>query len=542
MKFISKSSFTATFIIFLSIINLTHAQETTPKDWHLLDEAKDNYPGISLKKAYDLLKSNNKQSSPVIVAVLDSGLDINHEDIRPILWKNTKEIAGNNLDDDGNGYIDDVHGWNFIGGQNGESVEAETLESTRFYRKYKEQFKDKNKFTIQKSEQDDYEKYLAFMKKFDEGVDKLEKSIKSNQEEYEFFNKLIPPLQKAVGKKSFTEKELRKTRIRDNSTDNLRSNFFRIIERNSAKNLTSVKLIKHYEELSSKMETLQTRLAFNYSLDFDGRSIVGDQPNDMNEKIYGNNDVTKRAEHGTHVSGIIGAVRNNKIGINGIADNVVIMPIRNTPMGDEKDKDVANGIRYAVDNGAKIINMSFGKDYSPNKKVVDNAVLYAKKKGVLLIHAAGNDNKNTDYFYNYPSPLLEDSSIASNWIEVGASGYEVNEKLVANFSNYGKYGIDIFAPGVDIYATLPENKYDTRSGTSMAAPVVSGVAALLLSYFPELTPEQIIEIITASGTLYTINVTQPGTDKKVPFTSLSKHGKIINAYSAVKLALEKYNN
>jgi len=538
MRFTSTTFVTIVCITFTSFL---FAQDP-PKDWHLLDETTDNYPGISLKQAYDLLKEHNKTSSPVLVAVLDSGLDIKHEDIAPILWNNKKEIAGNGLDDDNNGYVDDINGWNFIGGTNGESVEAETLESTRFYKEYQEKFKGKNKFTITKDQRKEYEKYLAFMKKYNEGVHKLENSIKNNQEEYDFFHKLIPPLQKAVGKESFTERELKKARIKENATDNLRNNFFRILERNSAKNLTSEKLIKHYVELADRMETLKTRLAYNYSLDFDGRKIVGDNPTDLSERVYGNNDVSKRSEHGTHVSGIIGAVRTNNIGVQGIADNVIIMPIRNTPMGDEKDKDVANGIRYAVDNGAKIINMSFGKDFSPNKKAVDEAILYAKEKGVLLVHAAGNDNKNTDYFYNYPTPLLEDGTIASNWIEVGASGYELNEKLVAVFSNYGKYGIDIFAPGVDIYATLPDNKYDTRSGTSMAAPVVTGVAALLLSYFPNLTPEELISIITTSGIEHTIDVLQPGSDKKVPFTSLSKHGKIINAYTAVKLALEKYNN
>ena len=216
------------------------------------------------------------------------------------------------------------------------------------------------------------------------------------------------------------------------------------------------------------------------------------------------------------------------------------MPIRNTPMGDETDKDVANGIRYAVDNGAKIVNMSFGKDYSPNKDVVDAAVAYAKEKGVLLVHAAGNDSKNTDYYYNYPSGLLNDGSIATNWIEVGASSWKLDENIVATFSNYGKQSVDIFAPGVDIYSTIPDNDYDTNSGTSMAAPVVSGIAALLLSYFPHLTPEQVVEIIIKSGTSYNLNAIVPDSVEKVSFANLSKSGKIVNAFEAVKLAYEEY--
>lgn len=532
----------AIYFITLFISSQIISQET-PKNWHLLDKNDDGIPGISLQKAYKLLKENKKESTTVIVAVLDSGLDINHEDIKPILWKNSKEEEGNNLDDDGNGYIDDINGWNFIGGKDGRSLEAETLELTRFYRKYKVQFKGKNKFNIQENERDDYNKFIHFMKRFNEGKEKLEAAIKNNKKEYDFFYKMIPPLQLAMEKKSFSEKELKKKRIRDNNTKQLRDNFFRIIERNKAKNLTSEKLIKHYEELSTKMETLKDRLKYNYSLDFNGREIIGDDITNLNERIYGNNDVSKRSEHGTHVSGIIGAVRNNNIGMDGIADNVVIMPVRNTPMGDEKDKDVANGIRYAVDNGARIINMSFGKDYSPNKNVVDSAIVYAQEKGVLLVHAAGNDNKNTNYYYNYPTGLLSEGNVASNWLEIGASSSKMDENLPAKFSNYGNFSVDIFAPGVDIYATLPENKYDTRSGTSMAAPVASGVATLLISYFPHLTPEQIIEIIIESGTEYTLDVKLPGSEtEKVSFQSLSKSGKIINAYNAVKLALEKYDS
>jgi subtilisin family serine protease len=531
---------TVTFISILFFSSQLISQEI-PKNWHLLDTNDDGFPGISLQKAYNLLKENNKIATPIIVAVLDSGLDIYHEDIKTIVWRNAKEKENNNLDDDQNGYIDDVNGWNFIGGKDGKSLEAETLELTRSYRKYKAQFEGKNKFTIIDSLREDYDKFLVYMKKFEDGKNKLETSIKDNKEEYEFFFKLIPPLQEVMEKDFFTEKELKKKRIKNDFTQKLRTNFFRIIERNKAKNLTSEKLIKYYQELSSKMETLQTRLTYNYSLSFNGRDLIGDDPSNLQERIYGNNDVSKRAEHGTHVAGIIGAIRNNETGINGIADNVKIMAIRNTPMGDEKDKDVANGIKYAADNGAKIINMSFGKNESPNKKIVDEAVLYAKEKGVLLVHAAGNDHKNTNYFYNYPTALLNDGSVASNWIEIGASSYEVNEKLVATFSNYGDFSVDIFAPGVDIYSTLPDNKYDIRSGTSMAAPVVSGVAALLLSYFPNLTPEEVIEIIIESGTAYKVKVNLPGsTDKKIAFQSLSKSGKIINAYEAVKLALEKY--
>jgi subtilisin family serine protease len=535
----SKNAF---YLILVSLIITPIFAQEPDKDWHLTDNEKD-YAGISLKKAYKLLKKNKLKPSPIIVAVLDSGVDIEHEDLKSIIWTNPNEIAGNGIDDDENGYIDDVHGWNFIGNKNGESVEAETLEFTRLYKKYKLQFSDKNKFTIDESEREDYKKFLHFKNKFENGKSKLENSIKSNQKEYEYFHKMIPPLQLAMKKDVFSKKQLLRKKLDNRKFKELRSNFLRILERNAKKNLTSEKLIAHYEGLSSKMDRSKTRLEFNYSLDFDGRTIIGDNPLLLDEKNYGNNDVTKRANHGTHVSGIIAAKRKNKKGMDGIASNVVIMPIRSVPMGDEKDKDIANGIRYAVDNGAKIINMSFGKDHSPNEKYVNEAVLYAKEKGVLLVHAAGNSNKNTNYYYNYPTALLLNGEIASNWIEIGASSYEKNEKLVATFSNYGDYSVDIFAPGVDIYSTIPESKYENNSGTSMAAPVVSGIAALLLTHFPELTPEQIIETIIESGIQYNMDVILPGSEeKKVPFKTLSKSGKIVNAYEAVKYALEKYSS
>jgi len=528
----------ATFFSFT--ISAQDLEQDLEQDWHLLDLKKDKIPGISLKQAYDLLKKNRKTPSKVIVAVLDSGLDIKHEDLNSIIWVNKDELKNNGIDDDSNGYIDDINGWNFIGNANGESLEAETLGLTRLYRDYRKKFKNKNKYNISPGEANEYKKYLIIMKEYDDEFSQLKKRMTDSKEEYEFFNKLIPPLQEAIGKSVFSRNQLRNFSGGGQQIQNFKANFLRILDRNQEKKLTSEKLIKHYEDLKERMKDLNTRLKYNYNLEFDGRKIIGDNYNDLNEKYYGNADVTKRAGHGTHVSGIIGAI-NNKIGIDGIAKEVIIMPIRNTPMGDERDKDVANGIRYGVDNGAKIINMSFGKSYSSNKEIVDEAIRYAQEKGVLLIHGAGNDNKNTDYYYSYPTPLLNDGKVATNWIEVGASSSNFNEKLAANFSNYGKESVDVFAPGVDVYSTLPDNKYDTRSGTSMAAPVVSGVAALLLSYFPDLTPEAVKEIIVQSGTVYEGKVNLPGTDDKVSFESLSKSGKIVNAYNAVKLALEKYD-
>ncbi|MEL6813060.1 MAG: S8 family serine peptidase [Bacteroidota bacterium] len=508
------------------------AQEL-PNDWHLLDQKKDNVPGISLEKAYELL--SDRTPEPVIVAVLDSGVDIAHEDLAAHIWSNKDEKAGNKKDDDGNGYIDDINGWNFIGNVQGESLIAETLEMTRIYKQYVARFGNKDKYSIGPEEKEEYLKFLYYKEKFETEKQELQDRVDDSKEEADFLAELVPPTQKALKKEIFSRKDLEKFKARNENHQRLKATFLRILDRNQ--NLTAERVIERYKSSKKRMEEMTLRLKHNYSLSFDGRSLIG--PTDPG---YGNADVTKRAGHGTHVSGIIGAVSSNDIGIRGIASHVVIMPIRSTPMGDEDDIDVANGIRYAVDNGARIINMSFGKDYSPQKEEVDAAVRYAEEKGVLLVHGAGNDHTNTDYFYNFPTALMEDGSVVSNWIEVGATSGNLNEDLVAVFSNYGAKSVDIFAPGVAIYSTLPENEYDHRSGTSMASPVVAGVAALLLSYFPEFTPSQVKGIIEDSGVSVDLQVHKPGTQELVSFKSLSRTGKIVNAYEAVKLALERTKN
>lgn len=516
------------FIILCSSIQL-QAQEI-PDGWHLLDKKKDGYPGISLDKAYKLLKDRTPQ--PVIIAVLDSGLDIEHEDLKNRVWKNEDEVSGNNKDDDGNGFIDDTIGWNFIGNTNGESLVAETLEMTRIYREYLKRFGTKDKYTITPEEREEYLVFLSFKEKYEEAQQTWQERYNNSKEEADFLTSLVPPLQKALDKESFSRKDVEKFKPRSSSIEKVKATYLRVLDQNSR--MTSESIIKRYTSSVSRLEEVELRLKYNYSLDFDGRSIVGEAISG-----YGNPDVSKRSEHGTHVSGIIGAQSDNKIGIRGIATESIIMPIRNTPMGDEADIDVSNGIRYAVDNGARVINMSFGKDYSPQKELVDAAVKYAQEKGVLLIHGAGNDHTNIDYYYSFPSSLLLDGNVATNWIEVGATSGNYNEDFVASFSNYGKKAVDVFAPGVDIYSTLPNNEYGNRSGTSMASPVVTGIAALLLSYFPELTPEEVKSIIEDSAVSVSLEVHQPGTEETVPFDTLSKTGKVVNAYEAVKLAIER---
>jgi subtilisin family serine protease len=292
------------------------------------------------------------------------------------------------------------------------------------------------------------------------------------------------------------------------------------------------------KRLNRVLEYYGDQLTYFYNEDFNSRSIVGDVYSDLSDRFYGNNDVIgPDAGHGTHVAGSIAAVRNNGVGINGVATNVKIMAVRVIPNGDERDKDVANGIRYAVDNGAKIINMSFGKAFSPYKRYVDEAVRYAESKGVLMVHAAGNDNKDNDLLPSFPSRFDKaEKREFNNWLEIGASSSKRGLNLPADFSNFGKKTVDFFAPGVDIYSTTPDNTYDTYSGTSMATPTTAGVAALVLSYDPILTAEDLRSLLIDTSRRYPkLLVYRPGSQEEILFSGLSTYGSVVDAYKALTL-------
>lgn len=456
--------------------------------WHLKDRAE-GYYGISLDKAYSLLK--NKKSQTVVVAVIDSGIDTTHEDLRPILWTNPKEIPGNGIDDDGNGYIDDVHGWNFLGGRDGRNVKEDSYEAARYYHQHKARFERvTDPATLSAADQKMYKDWLRAKNDITKGVDPTEVI---------FIKRLLPGLKRGD---SVIRKDLKKEEYNGNDLKEYKaSNADAVMAKNLILNIcrgnnnnfeiTNQQILEGIEGDLRKAES-----ADNPPLNYRG-DIVKDNEDDINDRFYGNNDIMANTPfHGTHVSGIIGAVRGNGKGIDGIADNVRIMTIRAVPDGDEHDKDVALAIRYAVDNGAKVINMSFGKYYSPQKHWVDDAVKYAESKGVLLVAAAGNEAFLVDTMPHYPAPILNEGRKVNNWIMVGASGDPSNGGLIASFSNFGKKDVDVFSPGVNIYSTIPGgNTYGNASGTSMASPVTAGVAALLMSYYPNLTATQVKTII-----------------------------------------------
>ncbi|MDT3403886.1 S8 family serine peptidase [Mucilaginibacter terrae] len=507
------------------------AAPAPPKNWHVMDLAADGQFGISLNKAYQVLKG--KKSKTVVVATIDSGIDTAQADLKPILWVNTQEKAGNGKDDDGNGYIDDVHGWNFLGGPGGKCDFTETTEEVREFNRLKGKYlqlteataPDKKEFAYWQTVKVTYDSTIA-------------QSSRQSLQYGQMMNVLM-------GTSGYIKRELK---LPANGT-------FKMADLDKIKGtndtLVQSKGVWSYifaeEPNSSNADVLKdlgealTKFNNDINPDLEARArIVQDDPNVWDSKPYGSNLIKfDDASHGTGVAGLIGAVRGNKYGIDGVADNVRIMAIKAVPNGDEYDKDIAKAIRYAVDNGAKIINMSFGKKLSPHKKWVDDAFKYAAEKDVLLVQAAGNDHQDVDAKPTYPNDTFEDGSgtDAANLICVGASSNKKDETLPGDFSNYGKNNVDVFAPGVKVTSVDKDAEFNTADGTSFASPITAGVAALLLEYYPNLSARQLKQIIMQSAKPLTgVMVKKPGTDERVDFATLSKTGGIVNAYEALQIA------
>lgn len=513
----------------LKVAALTDAQE---KAWSAKDLKSDTIPGMSVEKTYEEILPG-KIGTATIVAVIDSGIDIEHEDLKNVIWKNPKEIPGNGKDDDNNGYIDDIHGWNFLG-----DIEAEQLEFARIIDRYDTQFNGKTLAQIPSGQKALFQTYQKA---------KQEHSIKSgeasqNKQRYAQILQQVTASHNAVkaqlGKEDYTSADLGKI---TNPSEEMQNHIGLLTQ-----------MFQYAETIPEFMTNIQEGLDYfteqleaNYALGKNFRSVLGDNPYDITDTDYGNNNVIgpekSGARHGTHVAGIIAAQRNNGKGMDGVANNnIKIMALRAVPDGDEYDKDIALAIRYAVDNGAKVINTSFGKYYAQNPEWVYDAIKYAAKNDVLIINAAGNEGLNLDDPANtvYPNDQLDNlTEMSDTFVTVGALAPTYGGKMVANFSNYGKSNVDIFAPGVRIYSTTPENTYEFLQGTSMAAPNTAGVAAMLRSYYPKLSAGQVKTILMKSGLATTTSVMVSGeADKRAKFSDLSKSGEMVNMYNAFKLA------
>ena len=493
-----------------SPLKVTELTDSEAKNWGHLDLLNDTIPGMSVDKAYaEIIK--NKKGKKVIVAVIDSGIDIDHEDLDGVIWTNKGEIPNNGKDDDNNGYVDDIHGWNFLG-----DAYDEQLEYVRILASGDTSNPD---FSTAKTQYDtDYQLWMGRKTQYDQ----IAQAVNGAHE----------TLTKHFGKSDYTIKEVNAIKTEDEA-------LLQAIQIANGMNGNGLSLAEAKEEINNALESINERLNFNLNKNFSGRK-TGDNINDLSDKGYGNGNVkpVKKSEsHGTHVAGIIAAERNNGKGANGVANNVEIMSIRAVPNGDEYDKDVALAIRYAVDNGAKVINGSFGKSFSPHAEWVRDAIKYASDNDVVFVHAAGNDSKNVDVERNFPDDNVDFVEVSNTYIRVGSLTNKYGSKMVSGFSNYGKKNVDIFAPGSAIYSTFPENDYESIGGTSMASPAVAGVVALVRSYYPKLTAAQVKQVVLESGLPLTTKVVVGGDASNVKsFSDLSTSGRIANAYNALIMA------
>ena len=502
--------FTNDYISASSFVKSAEPSSTEKQNWYNLDIADDSIPGMSVDKAYRELLRGLKADT-VVVAVIDTGIDIYHQDLQGLIWVNENEIPNNGKDDDQNGYIDDIHGWNYL-----EDAYDETLEMTRLLRDN-----------------------VIYNRKFDDAKSEINEKIKESRENLNRYDGYVEGFKKSkkiiseyLSKEDFSSDELDSIEDESISEDILNAKEF-------LSYFYSIDISIDY--LIEGKEYFEEQSKYHYNINFNGRKSSDDiyDINDINYGDYKVNNIKPTESHGTHVAGIIAGLRNNSIGNNGINNHVKIMALRAVPNGDEYDKDIARAIVYAVDNGAKIINGSFGKYYSSNPEWVIDAIRYASEKDVLIIHAAGNESKDLDKNENdnYPNDqFFENNEFSDTFINVGASSINYDKNIKASFSNYGKSNVDIFAPGVRIYSTMPDNKYDFQSGTSMAAPSTSGVASLIFSYFPKLSAKKVKEIIIESGINIDLQIENIYEDSKVPFKNLSKSGKIVNAYNALIMA------
>lgn len=507
---------------------LTQAQL---KQWSSMDLVNDTVPGMSVDRTYSELIKKRK-GEIVIVGVIDSGVDIDHEDLKNVIWTNPGEIAGNGIDDDKNGFIDDVHGWNFIG-----DVIGENMEFVRIIRRLGPKYEGKNDASISAADRKEFAMYEKAKAEFEK---ELEETTANNARYNQMVNQLKPAheaISKKLGKEDYTQEDL--ATIKDASAQEKQQIGMLNQMLNYGESVPEV-----LKEMGNGITYFQSRLDNHFNTTTDFRGVLGDDPYDINDNIYGDGNVAssevsrENAKHGTHVAGIIAAQRNNGIGMNGIANNVRIMAVRAVPDGDEYDKDIALAIRYAVDNGAKVLNTSFGKYYSPNADWVYDAIKYAASKDVLIVNAAGNDGLDLDTVNVYPNDQIDNASeMANSFLTVGALNYEFGDKMVANFSNYGKTNVDVFAPGVKIWATTPLNTYEFLQGTSMAAPNVAGVAAVIRSYYPKLSAPQVKQILMDSGVSPNIKVIVAGDESNTElFSNISKSGKMVNMYNAFIMA------
>lgn len=528
--------------VFLVGIGFSQAQEAKDpmqdKDlmtWYHKDFATTKVYGVNTENAYKFLESKGLKPKTVLVGVLDSGVQVDHPGLVKNIWTNPNEVPNNGKDDDGNGYIDDIHGWNFIGGKNAD-IDIDNMEVTRVVAKYKPVFEGDDS-TKNKANQAKMPEEFAMYMKAKDLFTKKNVEAKQGFKTYTMINEAIPVMVKLLNGKPLTPENVAAIKPADQKEAMAAQVLAQVAQSPEFKGKSAAEFEKAMSGQIKEALDYFGPQEKQYDLNYDPRKeIVGDNYDDHSEKNYGNNHYEgPDAEHGTHVAGIIAGLPNGKEIQYGVASKVAkIMSVRTVPNGDERDKDVANAIRYAVDNGAKVLNMSFGKPVSPGKNVVWDAFKYAQDKGVLLVKAAGNENEDVAEHLAYPTNfknVTDEKPFVNNVLVVGASTNK-NDALRVSFSNFNKKMVNVFAPGEEIYSTVPHNEYKYLQGTSMASPVVAGAAAVLLAYMPNLTPAQIIESLVKSSNPSTTN----------QFGDFSEAGGVIDLKKAAEYAYTHFYN
>jgi subtilisin family serine protease len=501
--------------------------EDEKQTWGHADIEQDTIPGMSVLQAYKFLMGKN--STEVIVAVNDSGIDLKHEDLKNVLWVNDKEIAGNGIDDDKNGFVDDIHGWNFLG-----DIYDENLEITRIIKLKSKKFDGKTEAQIDKKDKEEYDEYIKLKEVFDKKLGEASESKNKYSFYYKMYEDAHNSMVKSTGKEVYSIADVEAILTDNEALMKTKEMTIKILKSGSS-------YAEQMEQVKGGVDYFSSQVDAHYNLDFNPRKVLNNDENDYATKIYGDGNPMNRQDdeiHGTHVAGIILAQNNNDKGVDGVAVNVKLMSVRCVPNGDEYDKDVALGFKYAVDNGAKVINTSFGKGYAMHADWVHNAIKYAEKHDVLIVNAAGNDAADVDVVPSFPNDAPDfKNEISDNMITIGAMGSSYDKNMLATFSNYGKLNVDVFAPGVKIYAPVPNGAYRFLSGTSMASPSTAGVAALIRSYYPQLSAKQVKHILMNSGREIDFKLIKPGTkDEMVSLSELCVSGRIVNALNAVKMA------
>ncbi len=502
------------FVFFLCFVFPGQAQSLT--DWH--KSYCDTLQGLRSKEALAFLNSKHlKPKRQIILAIIDSGIDTTVVDLQAALWKNPKEKL-DGKDNDRNGYVDDLNGWNFLGTKDGSfnMISAGTQE----YREFKRLFP-KYKYcdsTMIPEDTTEYAYYKKMRKKA--GIQnylRFFEYVSLKNEAYRSLDSLLR-LQPLLAKDTLTLEGLRQLSMTDDELWNKAYQSILVDIYRANRHTRWDELMEGHQE---QFDLMRKRIE-GIEKDRDKRLLMGDDMKDIDDRFYGNRILqTEDCEHGTIVAGIIAGQGKSAGSPQGIYPEARLMIIRAVPNGDEYDKDVATAIRYAVDNGAKIINLSLGKYNSPQADMVSQAIAYAARKDVLLLQSAGNNARNIDSLSYFPASKDKKGKVFPNYMRVGASD---KQGKPCSFSNYGKEEVDVFAPGVEVTSVTVGGRYTQSQGTSIASPAAAATAAIIRSYFPRLKAAQVKNILIETA-------------RPLPSNKYCRGG-VIDALRAVESAME----